>query len=322
MEKITLGFLGLGSIGFPMCHALAKSGYSMILPAYRKEEDAQSGYSLMVPDYQNKLNAINALISNGAKAAASLSELAAQSDIILISMPTSKQVEELVLSPEGILYNARPGTVVIDLTSADPGSTKKLSALLAEKGVGMLDAPVSGGISGAIAQTLSIMVGGREDVFEKCRPILNVIGKEEKILYIGSSGAGNTLKLVNNYLSACTTVATTEAMMVAVKAGIDPKRAIEVLKDSGGRNDATMNKYPNLIFPGKSFNFTLNLMCKDLNLFNQLAREMQIPTFISNTVYQLWNIPVVERGGNEDCLNIIRMFEDWCGVKVCGIDAE
>lgn len=322
MKSQTIGFLGLGAIGFPICFSLVKNGYSVILPTFRQEIDASSGYSPLAPDYQTKLLAINELLKDGAKGAANLTELAVQSDVILICMPTSKEVEELVLAPQGILHNARPGTVVIDLTTADPVSTQRLSQLLEEKGMDMLDAPVSGGISGAINQTLSIMVGGKEEVYEKYRSILTTIGKEEKVMYMGPAGAGHTMKLVNNFLSGCTTLATAEAIMVAMKAGISPQKAIDVLKDSSGRSDASMNKFPNLIFPGKDFNFTLNLMCKDLALFNQLAKDLRVPAFISNTVYQLWNIPVAMGEGEEDCLNLIKMYEKWCGVKVSGTGSE
>jgi 2-hydroxymethylglutarate dehydrogenase len=318
MNSKVIGFLGLGTMGFPMCYNLSKNGYPLVLPTFRMEIDASSGLSQLVPDYQSKLAAYKDMLKAGAKGASSLEELVADSNIILISVPTSKQVEELVLAPDGILQNARKGTIVIDMTSADPASTKKLSKQLAEKGIEMLDAPVSGGAPGAINQTLAIMVGGNEEIFEKCRPILETIGKKEKIIHVGPNGAGHTLKIANNFLSSCCLAATTEAIMVATKAGISPQKAIEVITGSGGRSDASINKYPNYIFPNKSFNFTLNLMSKDIGLFNETAKELKVPAFISNIVYQLWNIPIAKGEGEEDLMNVIKMYEQWCGVKVRG----
>ena len=322
MDSKVLGFLGLGTMGFPMCYNLSKNGYSLVLPTFRMEIDANSGFSPLAPDYQSKLAAYDDMLKAGAKGASSLEELVRYSDIILISVPTSKQVEELVLAPDGILQNARKGTIVIDMTSADPMSTKKLSQLLAKKRIEMLDAPVSGGATGAINQTLAIMVGGSEKIFEKCRPVLETIGKKEKIVHVGPNGAGHTLKIANNFLSSCCLVATTEALMVATKAGISPQKAIEVITGSGGRSDASMNKYPNYVFPNKSFNFTLNLMSKDIGLFNDTAKELKVPAFISSIVYQLWNIPIAKGEGEEDLMNLIKMYEQWCGVKVRGAVTE
>lgn len=322
MKRKVIGFLGLGTMGFPMCYNLYKNGYSIILPTFRMEIDANSGFSPLAPDYRTKKGIIDEMLKSGAKSAASLKDLVGNSDIIVISMPTSKQVEELVLASDGVLLNARKGTIVIDLTSADPTSTKKLSHLLAEREIEMLDAPVSGGAIGAINQTLSIMVGGREELYEKCRPLFNVIGKKEKIYYVGPTGAGHTLKAANNFLSSCCLVATTEAIMVAAKAGISPQKAVEVISNSGGRSDATMNKYPNCVLPDKKFNFTLNLMSKDIGLFSQVAKELHVPAFLSNIVHQLWGVPIAKGEGERDMMNIIKMYEEWCGVKVRGTVGE
>ena len=123
MKREVIGFLGLGTMGLPICCSLSKSDYSLVLPTYRKDIDASSGFSSIAPDYQSKLAVINDLLEKGAKGASSLEELVGMSDIIIISMPTSKQVEEIVLAPNGILNNARKGTIVIDLTTAVPSST-------------------------------------------------------------------------------------------------------------------------------------------------------------------------------------------------------
>ena len=177
MKDRVIGFVGLGSMGLPMCCNLARSGYRLVVPSYRMEIDASTGYSPIAPDYSSKLEVLKGLLKLGARGAASLTEVVEASDVILISMPTSKQVEELVLSPEGILQHARRGTVVIDLTSADPSSTVKLSQVLAERGIEMMDAPVSGGTTGAINATLSMMVGGNEATFET---LPSVVGKRSE----------------------------------------------------------------------------------------------------------------------------------------------
>ena len=140
--KNTIGFLGLGTMGFPMCYGLSKAGFRMILPAYRRTVDQAAGYSPLAKDEAEKSALIDEMLQNGAVAAASQKELLEQADIVMISMPTSRQVEALVLAEDGILANLRPGGIVIDLTSADASSTRKLSAMLLEKGVEMLDAPI------------------------------------------------------------------------------------------------------------------------------------------------------------------------------------
>jgi len=320
MKNKKLGFLGLGSMGMPMCYGLAKSGFTMVLPVYRRETDAAAGFSPAAPDAEAKSARIDEMLEQGAIGARSQVDLISQSDVILISMPTSRQVEGLMYAGDGILANIRPGSVVIDLTSADPVSTRKLSGELEQIGVDMLDAPVSGGNVGATNQTLAVMAGGKKEVYEKCRPILETIGQPEKVIYVGPSGAGDTMKCANNFLSACCMAATTEALMVTAKAGIDPHTAVQVIQGSGGRNDAAMYKYPNLVFPGKDMGMAVSLMLKDINLFIESAKSTAVPAFVANQVYQLWNIPVAEKDGDKDLVRFVEMYEQWCGVKLRGID--
>ncbi len=246
-------------------------------------------------------------------------ELIGSSDVMVLSLPTSKQVEEVVLGSEGILEKGKAGMLVIDLTSGDPEISRKLAARLQEKEIYFIDSPMSGGVQKAAAQTLTLMVGGDKEVFEKNREIFDTIGDPEHVYYLGPSGAGDTLKCANNFLSACCAVATTEALAVAAKAGIDPKMAVEVIDSSGGRSHATAYKYPKLMFPDKPWNFTVDLMRKDINLFNESAKTLKVPAFLSGTLYQLWSVPSAQGKGNEDCLNVFKMYEDWCGVKLCGI---
>ena len=322
MTKEKIGFIGLGTMGFAICYGLYKKGFTMVLPTYRREIDQTCSFIPLAPDEESKTALYDEMLDNGCLGADSSSELFAKSDFIMISMPTSMQVEANMYGKEGIIKNARPGTVVIDLTSADATSTVKLSKALKERGIEMLDAPISGGQAGATNQTLTVMVGGNKDVFEISRHILETIGQKEKVTYLGPSGAGNSLKCINNFLSSLCLMASTEALMVASKAGIDPRVAAKVIASGGGSSNATSYKFPNLIFPGKGLNFATDLMLKDIGLFNGLAKEVKVPAFFGNTVYQLFGIPSSKGMGNEDLVSVVEMYEDWCGMKLSGIDSE
>lgn len=305
-----IGWFGLGNMGLPMCQGMVKCGYQIVLPTFRPIRNPE------------RAAAVEAMLQQGAKAASSRLEMMQECDIFMFSLPKSQQVEELVLAPDGVLANAKPGTIIIDLTSADPMSTKKLSKQLEEKGIEMIDCPVSGGVVGAANQTLSIMVGGKKEVFDYCRPILDTVGAPEKVTYVGESGSGDMIKCANNFLSACCAAATTEAVMVCAKAGIDPHTAIDIIKSSGGMSHAATVKFPNLVFKNSKWNFALNLMAKDIGLFNAAAKEMNIPAFFAQTTAQIWNIPISEVGGDQDCINVQKTYEKWAGIQVCGIDAD
>lgn len=317
-----IGFIGLGTMGFAMCYGLYKSGFTMVLPTYRREIDQSCSFIPLAPDEEAKTALYDEMLANGCEGAESSAELFAKSDYIMISMPTSKQVEMNMFGEEGILANARPGTIVIDLTSSDPNSTRKLSTLCEEKGIELLDAPISGGQAGATNQTLTVMVGGKEDIFEQCRPILETIGLKEKVTYVGPSGAGDTLKCANNFLSSACLLASAEALTVAAKAGINPVVAAKVIGSGGGSSNATTYKFPELIFKGKGMNMPVDLMLKDIALFTTAAKDNKVPAFIANNVYQLFGMPSFTGKGREDFVEVVKQFEDWCDVKFCGIDAE
>jgi 3-hydroxyisobutyrate dehydrogenase-like beta-hydroxyacid dehydrogenase len=320
LKEKTLGFLGWGAIGFPICYGLVKSGYVVVLPTYRRETAQMHGFSDLVPDEKTKTEAIDWMLANGGKPSSSLRDMLEQIDILVLSLPKSQQVEEVILGKDGVLEVCKPGMIIIDMTSADAMSTKKIAKTLENKGIDILDAPVSGGTSGATAQNLTVMVGGKPAVFDKCRPILDTIGNPERVMYMGPSGSGNMIKCANNFLSACCAAATTEAVAVCARAGIDPRKAIEAISSSGGTSHAAEFKFPNIVFPGKNWNFSLGLMCKDIGLFNSAAKEMDIPALIGNLTAQLWGIPMAEEGNDADCINIQKIYEKWSGVQLCGLD--
>jgi len=318
-----IGFIGMGSMGFPICYGLQASGYQMIIPYYRKDEDCRSGYSELILDRDKKAAAMDVMVEKGAVAASDQKELIALADVIVISMPTSRQVEGLVLSSDGILNNAKPGTVVIDLTTADPSSTRSLAKQLEGKGIELLDAPISGGTRGAAAQTLSVMVGGNEQVYTEMLPVLNTIGNPEKVFYMGPSGAGNTIKVVNNCLSATHIAADTEALLIAAKAGIDPVKALAVINVSGGRSIVTEERLPNIVLPGKKFNFAMAMMRKDIALFSQITRDQKISAPVTNMANQIWHIPTqAGDDSNEDIANLIKMYQNWIGAEIYGVIKE
>lgn len=305
-----VGFFGLGNMGLPMCQGMVKDGWKIVLPTYRPAKT------------EERKAAMEEMLQNGAEGSSSQTDMIKKCDVFVLSLPKSLQVEATVLGPDGILENAKPGTLIVDCTSADPMSTKKLAAMLEEKGMDLLDCPVSGGVGGAAKQTLTIMAGGKQEVFEKARPILDTLGNPEKVMYIGPSGSGDMIKCANNFLSACCAAATTEAVAVCGKAGIDPETAIQVISSSGGASNASTNKFPNLFFKGKKWNFALELMYKDIGLFNTTAKELNVPAFFGQTTAQIWNIPIASEGGKEDCIKVQNLYENWSGTKMCGIEAE
>lgn len=322
MSKEKIGFIGLGTMGFAMCYGLFKKGYTMVLPTYRREIDQSCSFIPLAPDEKAKTALYDEMLNNGCAGAASPAELFAASDIIMISMPTSKQVEMNVYGADGILENARPGTVVIDLTSADASSTKKINADLEARGIDMIDAPISGGQAGAINQTLTVMVGGKKEVFEKVRPVLETIGAPEKVKYVGPCGSGDAIKCINNYLSCTCLLASAEALSVAVKAGIDPRVATDIIGSSGGSSNATTYKFPKLIFTGQGMNMAVDLMMKDIGLYTALAKETKVPCFYGNTSYQMFDIQSSSGNGRVDFSCVVKMFEEWTGVQLMDIDEK
>ncbi len=310
LREKKIGFFGLGNMGMPMCQGMVKDGWKIVLPTYRPQRTAE------------KQAAVEEMLANGAEGSESQADMIKKCDMFVLSLPKSQQVEDMVLGAEGILALGKPGTVIVDCTSADPMSTKKLAEILRAHDMDIIDCPVSGGVGGAAKQTLTIMVGGDPKTFEYCRPILDTLGDPEKVMYIGPSGAGDMIKCANNFLSALCAAATTEAVAVCGKAGIDPETAIKVIASSGGSSNAATAKFPNLFFKGKKWNFALELMYKDINLFTSTAKELNVPAFFSQATAQVWNIPIAECGGKADCIEVQHKYEAWSGTTFCGITAD
>ena len=246
----TLGFIGTGRMGAPMAGHLIAAGYELVV------HDAHPG-------------AARALVERGAEWAASPADVAKRAETIITIVPSSREVEAVL----GAMLSALDRRhLLIEMTTADPSSTRRLAKDVAARGAAMIDAPVSGGVRGANEATLSIMVGGEPADLARARPILEKLGK--KIFHVGGIGTGHAMKLVNNVTSAACLLATAEAVVVALRAGIDPARAVEILAASSGRSNASEWKFPQFILTGRfDAGFTIALMNKDLAGFMRLADE-------------------------------------------------
>lgn len=243
----------------------------------------------------------------GGQPAQSLAALAEQSEAVCLCLPTSDNVREAIFGENGLAKGLKPGTIVADMTTGDPLQTKAMSAELAKRGIQMIDAPVSGGPVGAAAGTLAIMVGAPEDVWEKMKPVFELVSPN--VFRMGEVGAGQTMKLVNNLMLAGGRALAFEAMALAVKNGLDPKLTTDVLNKSSGRNGTTERSLADTVDGKFPASFALALMTKDVRLANQLGRDTGVPMIIGRIVEELHNV-AMNNHGPAACSNIlIRDFE-------------
>lgn len=292
-----VGFIGLGRMGGPMARRLLAHGYELFV---RDVDDAA------LTPFRDQARATICASPRG---------VAEQAPVILLSLPLPKTLEEVALGAEGIGL-ARAGSTVIDLSTSGVKASRAVATALTAKGVRFLDAPVSGGVTGAENGTLSVMVAGDRDVYAAYQPLLSLIGKN--VFYVGTEpGQGQAMKLVNNMLSATAMVVTSEAMTAATKAGIPPAVALDILNVSSGRNSATQEKFPRDVITGAfDYGFATDLMLKDVKLFAELAEELKVPTLVSPAVVNTWRLAVTQGLGPRDFTSIAQLFERWAGVEI------
>ena len=295
MAKETIGFIGVGRMGQPMASRLIAAGHPVV--AY---------------DVQGQ--ALSAIVNKGAAKAASPAEVASCAEVVMTSLPMPAVVEEVALGEDGIASGSRVKTFV-DLSTTGPRMAKAIAAKLADRGITAIDAPVSGGVTGAVKGTLAVMTSGPKEICEGLRPTLEAIGK---FFYIGPEpGMGQMMKLLNNLLSATATAATSEAMVLGVKAGLDPKVMIDVINAGSGRTTASEDKFPRAILPRTfDFGFALGLMAKDVKLCIDEADAQGVPMWIGQAVKQLWLYGLAQGGPDQDFTALITHIEKWSGVIV------
>jgi 3-hydroxyisobutyrate dehydrogenase len=273
----------------------------------------KAGFPLTI--WARRPDSAEAIRAEGAAWAASPRELAAASDVVVTIVTNSPDVEELVTGTDGLLAGAHSGLVIVDMSTIAPEVSRDLAARCAAKGVGFLDAPVSGGTQGAQAGTLAIMAGGEAETFERVRPVLASMGT--KLFHVGPSGAGEVVKLVNNILAGAIAAATAEALVLGVKAGADVATMAEVVGASSGASWQLANQFPLRAFDG-SFKpgFMTNLLVKDLDLALDLGGTLQSPMLLTALVRQLYGTAQAAGHGRDDYTSLLTVLELAAGVSV------
>ena len=283
------GFIGLGMMGGPMCRNLIKKGNPTLV-------------------YDLNAEAVARAKSAGATAAASAKDVAARSDVVFLSLPMPKDVEAVVTGADGIMAGAKKGLIVVDLSTNAPAMVKRLEKELAAKGIAFLDSPVSGGVDGAEAATLAIMVGGNKAAFDQAKPMLECMGKN--VFHLGAIGTGSVAKLCNNMVSFCNLAAASEALLLAKRAGLDPQVMVNVMHASSGASTSLKRVDRKAIHGDFQQEFALNLAYKDLTLALDLGRETETPLAYGSYTYTLMQKARANGRGAEDVSTLMRDIEE------------
>jgi 3-hydroxyisobutyrate dehydrogenase len=290
-------FLGLGAIGRPMAARVA--GVFANLVVWNRTADRAKDFAA---EYR-------------VKAVGSPAEAAKEADVVITCLPVSSDVESLLDGPTGLLATMRKGATLVDCTSGDPATSRRIAARLSEKGIDYVDAPVSGGVAGAEKGTLTVMVGGDASVFTRMQPIFKSFG--QKIVHCGDVGAGDALKAVNNAMLAVHILSTAEGLATLKKMGVDPKIALDVINTSSGRSNTSMNLFPERVLT-RAFprTFRLALLEKDIGIAAQVARDNKVPSPVTQLVADLFTLARGELGEVADHVEAVRLVEQWAGVEI------
>jgi 3-hydroxyisobutyrate dehydrogenase-like beta-hydroxyacid dehydrogenase len=286
---VKVGFIGVGNMGGPMCRNIIK----------------RSNHQVTVFDLNAA--AVKTCTDLGAAPAKSVAEVTKGADIVMTSLPMPKDVEAVTLGDGGILANIGKGQTYIDLSTNAPSMVKKIGAAMAAKGIAMLDAPVSGGTTGAEAATIAIMVGGDRKVFDDALPVLQSFSAN--VIHMGALGSGTVAKLVNNMLAFCNAAAAAEGLMLGVSAGLDPKKLIQVVSNSSGNSNAFRNLSERALSGDFKASFALDLAYKDLHLALELGDELGVPLQQGASTHNLQRLARGMGLGSSDSSSILRVYE-------------
>jgi 3-hydroxyisobutyrate dehydrogenase-like beta-hydroxyacid dehydrogenase len=292
-----IGFIGLGKMGFPMARRLIEAKHQLVVFDTRKE-------------------ALDKLVALGAQAATSPREVADRTETVMASLPSLQASLEVATATGGVIEGRRVKRFV-DLSTVGSQMAVRIHDLLAKRTIVQLDSPVSGGVGGAEKGTLAVMVSGPKADFEAIKPALEVIGR---VFFIGTKpGSGQTMKLANNFLSATAVVATSEAVVMGVKSGLDAGVMIDVINAGSGMNTASRDKFPRSILPRTfDFGFTTALMVKDVRLAVEEMKALGLKMEVAEAVGRLWEVVIRDEGAESDFTTAIKPIEKAAGVVVGG----
>ena len=292
MKKI--GFIGLGIMGKPMAKNLLKAGYELVV-------------------YDINQDAVKEVVAAGAKSAPTSKDVAAQSEVVITMLPNSPHVKAAVLGENGVLEGAKPGMVLIDMSSIAPLASQEIAAAVAKKGVEMLDAPVSGGEPKAIDGSLSIMVGGKKELFDRSTELLSKMGKS--VVLCGDIGAGNTTKLANQIIVALNIAAVSEAFVLATKAGVDPELVFNAIRGGLAGSTVMEAKAPMIMAGNFKPGFKIDLHIKDLANAIETGHDVGVPLPLTASVMEILQALKVDGKGQNDHSGIAMYYEKLAKVE-------
>lgn len=292
---MNVGFIGLGIMGKPMSKNLLKAGYKLVV-------------------FNRSKGAVDELVAAGARAAVNAKAVAEQAGVIITMLPNSPQVKEVILGASGVIEGAEKGSVVIDMSSIAPLVSREIATRLNEKGIEMLDAPVSGGEPKAIDGTLSVMAGGKKEVFEKCYPIMKSMAAS--VVLTGNIGSGNVTKLANQIVVALNIAAMSEAFVLATKAGVEPDLVYKAIRGGLAGSMVLDAKAPLVMERNFNPGFRLNLHIKDLSNVLETAHELNVPLPLTASVMEMMQALKADGMGELDHSSLLRFYEKMAHVEV------
>lgn len=293
MHNVT--FLGLGAIGSPMAKRIADAGFP--LTVWNRSADRAAAF----------------VKATRARVATSAADAVRDADVVVTCLSTSTDVEQVLT--HGAAEAMREGAALVDCTSGDPATSRRIARALAERSIAFLDAPVSGGVKGATEGTLTVMCGGRAEDLERVRPVLMAFGKT--IVHCGPVGAGDAVKAMNQALLALTIWGTGEALAALAKSGVSAETALQVINASSGRSNASMNLFPERVLT-RAFprTFRLALMDKDARIAAQITRDEKVPAPLTQLVADLCSVAHRELGEEADHVETVQVIERWAGTTI------
>lgn len=290
-----IGFIGLGIMGRGMAANLLKAGFPLTV-------------------WNRTITRMQELVAQGAHAGASPADVAERSDIVVICVSDTPDVEEVILGERGVIHGARPGSLVIDCSTISPKATREIAHKLAQQAIFMLDAPVSGGSEGAARGTLSIMVGGEREQFERALPVFQAMGKT--ITHVGGHGAGQTVKLVNQVLVVGNCIAMCEALLLAQAGGVDLQKTYDAISQGAAGSWMFTHRAPQIMARDWRPGFTIDLQQKDLRLVLEAADELGVPVLVTSLVFQLYRTLQTQGLGSEGNHALIKALEHLAGFQI------